>query len=82
MSKEPLPTAQGLERLVEGGGDPGQVHSVASFFVSRVDTETDRRLDETGGDATKLKVAGDFGAKPVMIRHHKRRAARSLAISR
>jgi transaldolase len=46
---------RGLERLVEGGGDPGQVHSVASFFVSRVDTETDRRLDETGGDATKLK---------------------------
>ena len=44
----------GLERLVEGGGDPGQVRSVASFFVSRVDTETDRRLDEIGGEATKL----------------------------
>jgi transaldolase len=44
----------GLERLVESGGDPSQVHSVASFFVSRVDTETDRRLDEIGGDATKL----------------------------
>ena len=36
----------GLERLVAGGGDPSRVHSVASFFVSRVDTETDRRLDE------------------------------------
>jgi transaldolase len=46
---------RGLERLVEGGGDPKQVHSVASFFVSRVDTETDRRLDEIGGEATKLK---------------------------
>src|SRR6266550_4783531 len=46
---------RGLERLVESGGDPKQVHSVASFFVSRVDTETDRRLDEIGGDATKLK---------------------------
>src|SRR3989454_10505145 len=45
----------GLERLVESGGDPSQVHSVASFFVSRVDTETDRRLDEIGGDAKKLK---------------------------
>src|SRR6266480_7044847 len=44
----------GLERLVESGGDPSQVHSVASFFVSRVDTETDRRLDEIGGEATKL----------------------------
>jgi transaldolase len=46
---------RGLERLVESGGDPKQVHSVASFFVSRVDTETDKRLDELGGDATKLK---------------------------
>src|SRR5438309_2062934 len=45
----------GLERLVESGGDPSQVRSVASFFVSRVDTETDRRLDEIGGDAKKLK---------------------------
>src|SRR5437870_6096960 len=45
----------GLERLVESGGDPSKVRSVASFFVSRVDTETDRRLDEIGGDAKKLK---------------------------
>ena len=36
----------GLERLIDAGGDAGRVHSVASFFVSRVDTETDRRLDE------------------------------------
>jgi transaldolase len=46
---------RGLERLVESGGDPSTVHSVASFFVSRVDTETDNRLDKIGGDATKLK---------------------------
>jgi transaldolase len=46
---------RGLERLVESGGDPSKVHSVASFFVSRVDTETDNRLDKIGGDATKLK---------------------------
>jgi transaldolase len=38
---------RGLERLVASGGDPSHVHSVASFFVSRVDTETDRRLAET-----------------------------------
>ena len=38
----------GLERLVAAGGDPRRVHSMASFFVSRVDTETDRRLDELG----------------------------------
>ena len=46
---------KGLERLVESGGDPTNVHSVASFFVSRVDTEADKRLDELGGEATKLK---------------------------
>src|SRR5436190_323069 len=46
---------RGLERLLESGGDPSTVRSVASFFVSRVDTETDKRLDEIGGDATKLK---------------------------
>ena len=45
---------RGVERLVESGGDPATVHSVASFFVSRVDTETDKRLDAIGGDATKL----------------------------
>ena len=39
---------RGLERLVAGGGDPGTVISVASFFVSRVDTEADRRLEEAG----------------------------------
>jgi transaldolase len=37
---------RGLERLVAAGGDPSTVHSVASFFVSRVDTEADRRLEE------------------------------------
>jgi transaldolase len=46
---------RGLERLVENGGDPTKVHSVASFFVSRVDTETDNRLDAIGSDATHLK---------------------------
>jgi transaldolase len=40
---------RGLRRLVDGGGDPSTVASVASFFVSRVDTEADRRLDEVGG---------------------------------
>jgi transaldolase len=49
---------RGLERLVESGGDPRQLASVASFFVSRVDTEADRRLDEAGGhDELKGKLA-------------------------
>ena len=49
---------RGLERLVAEGGDPGTVASVASFFVSRIDTEADRRLDEIGGhDELKGKLA-------------------------
>src|SRR6266487_1508394 len=39
---------RGLERLVESGGDPAKVRSVASFFVSRVDTEADKRLEAIG----------------------------------
>jgi transaldolase len=49
---------RGLERLVESGGDASKVASVASFFVSRVDTETDKRLDDLGGhEELKGKLA-------------------------
>lgn len=50
---------RGVERLIAAGGDPARVASVASFFVSRVDTEADRRLAELGrGDlAGKLAIA-------------------------
>jgi transaldolase len=41
---------RGLERFVDGGGDPAKVRSVASFFVSRVDTETDKRLEAIGSE--------------------------------
>jgi transaldolase len=37
---------EGLERRVASGGDISHLASVASFFVSRVDTETDRRLPD------------------------------------
>jgi transaldolase len=46
---------RGLERFVEGGGDPATVTSVASFFVSRVDTEADKRLEAIGGEALELR---------------------------
>jgi transaldolase / glucose-6-phosphate isomerase len=36
----------GLEKLVADGGDPSHVASVASFFVSRIDTAVDKQLDE------------------------------------
>ena len=48
---------RGLERLVAGGGDPAPVASVASFFVSRVDTEADRRLQEIGREDLQGKLA-------------------------
>ena len=38
----------GLERARDAGLDLASIHSVASFFVSRVDTEIDGRLDEIG----------------------------------
>ncbi|MBM6620822.1 transaldolase [Micrococcaceae bacterium RIT802] len=46
----------GLEQAKENGHDLSKIHSVASFFVSRVDTEIDKRLDAIGTDeATALK---------------------------
>jgi transaldolase len=49
---------RGLRRLRDAGGDLATVASVASFFVSRVDTEADRRLEEIGGhDELRGKLA-------------------------
>ncbi len=43
----------GLEQAAANGHDLSQIHSVASFFVSRVDTEVDKRLDAIGTDQAK-----------------------------
>ena len=43
----------GLEKAKERGLDLSQIHSVASFFVSRVDTEIDKRIDALGTDEAK-----------------------------
>ncbi|QAV69440.1 transaldolase [Salinibacterium sp. UTAS2018] len=46
----------GLEQAQAAGHDLSKIHSVASFFVSRVDTEIDKRLDALGTDeAVALK---------------------------
>ncbi|MFF9642431.1 transaldolase [Kitasatospora aureofaciens] len=45
----------GLETAKAKGLDLSQIESVASFFVSRVDTEIDKRLDKIGGDAKNLR---------------------------
>jgi transaldolase len=48
---------RGLERLVASGGDPAKIVSVASFFVSRVDTEADKRLAALGNEKLQGKLA-------------------------
>ena len=45
----------GLEKAKAAGLDLSQIESVASFFVSRVDTEIDKRLDKVGGEARELR---------------------------
>src|SRR5664279_3557993 len=47
----------GLEKYVAKGGDPSHVASVASFFVSRIDSSVDKQLDE------KIAKANDPGEK-------------------
>ncbi|MBA2383155.1 MAG: transaldolase [Actinobacteria bacterium] len=48
---------RGLERLGETGGDLTKVSSVASFFVSRVDTEADKRLEAAGALELRGRLA-------------------------
>ena len=48
---------RGIQRLVENGGDPSGVRSVASFFVSRIDVEANERLEDLGADDLKDELA-------------------------
>jgi len=50
----------GLEKAKEAGHDLSRIHSVASFFVSRVDTEIDGRLEKIGSDDA-LALRGQAG---------------------
>jgi transaldolase len=43
----------GLQKAAENGHDISKIGSVASFFVSRVDTEVDKRLDKIGTEEAK-----------------------------
>ncbi len=51
---------EGLEKAKQAGHDLSKIHSVASFFVSRVDTEIDKRLEKIGSDDAKA-LAGKAG---------------------
>jgi transaldolase len=54
---------EGLERRVAAGQPVDQVRSVASFFVSRVDTETDKRLEAAKADPALLGTAAVANAR-------------------
>ena len=53
----------GLEKRVASGASLAGIASVASFFVSRVDTEIDKRLDEAGADPSLKGKAGIANAQ-------------------
>ncbi|CCI83528.1 transaldolase [Corynebacterium otitidis] len=55
---------RGIERAKNDGRDVSQIRSVASFFVSRMDTEVDKRLEAVGGNALELRgLAGLANAR-------------------
>jgi transaldolase len=63
---------RGLERFIEGGGDLSKVRSVASFFVSRVDTETDKRLEAIGSkEALALRGKLAIANARIAYQHYK-----------
>ena len=57
------PTSPGSSRRGDNGHDLSKIHSVASFFVSRVDTEIDKRLDDIGGHDDLKGKAGVANAR-------------------
>ncbi len=59
----------GLEQAREAGRDLSRIGSVASFFVSRVDTEVDKRLEALGTDEA-LGLRGKAGIANARIAYH------------
>ncbi|MFF0156027.1 transaldolase [Streptomyces sp. NPDC005263] len=66
----------GMERARDAGHDLTRIASVASFFVSRVDTEIDRRLDRTGGEkAAALRGRAAIANARIAYEHYERMLA-------
>jgi len=59
---------EGLERAQAAGRSLSDIHSVASFFVSRVDSEVDKRLDATGMDGVE-DLKGRAGVANARLAH-------------
>ena len=64
----------GLEKYVAGGGDPSHVASVASFFVSRIDSAVDKQLDEKIAQRQRSDREGAAGRAEGQGRHRQRQA--------
>jgi transaldolase / glucose-6-phosphate isomerase len=60
---------RGLERRLEEGKEIDRIHSVASFFVSRVDTEVDKRLEALGN--TELQGRAGLANARLAYQHFK-----------
>jgi transaldolase len=60
----------GLEDLLATGGSPARIASVASFFVSRVDTEVDNRLDAIGTPEARA-LRGQAGIAQAQVAYHR-----------
>src|SRR5690606_16349860 len=59
---------EGIEHLLRTNVDPSRMASVASFFISRVDTTVDEQLDKVGNRALKGKI-GIANAKMAYARY-------------
>jgi transaldolase len=71
----------GLEQAAANGHNLASIHSVASFFVSRVDTEIDPRLDKIGTEEA-LALRGKAGVANARLAHAAFRETFSSAASR
>ncbi|GAB2798022.1 transaldolase [Streptomyces chlorus] len=66
----------GMERARDAGKDLSGIASVASFFVSRVDTEIDRRLDRLGGEkAAALRGRAALANARIAYEHYEQALA-------
>jgi transaldolase len=72
---------RGLERRLDEGKPVDNIHSVASFFVSRVDTEVDKRLEGTGHEELQGKagLANARAAYQLFLKYFKGDAFKKLA---
>lgn len=70
---------RGIERLLAAGGDARPVKSVASLFLSRVDTLVDKRLEAMGGNALTLRGKAGVALAKLAYREYRKNFGASFA---